>query len=50
MASAIGRLRAGFFTSAAANVTLFQASLENNEPTSAAPISFRCAHGSTHNW
>src|SRR5215210_209205 len=35
--SASGRLRAGFFTSAAAKVTLFHASLENREPTMAAP-------------
>jgi hypothetical protein len=30
-------LREGFLTSAAANVTLFHASLENSEPTIAAP-------------
>src|SRR5690348_15923562 len=38
MASARGRLRVGFCTSAAAKVTLFHASLENREPTMAAPI------------
>ena len=32
-----GRFRCGFFTSAAANVTLFHASLEKSEPTSDAP-------------
>ena len=32
-----GRFRFGFCTSAAANVTLFQASLEKSEPTSEAP-------------
>ena len=37
MASARGRFRVGFCTSAAAKVTLFQASLENSEPTMAAP-------------
>ena len=35
--SASGRFRCGFCTSAAANVTLFHASLEKSEPTSAAP-------------
>ena len=36
-ASASGRLRLGFCTSAAAKVTLFQASLEKSDPTIAAP-------------
>ena len=35
--SASGRLREGFFTSAAAKVTPFHASLEKSEPTMAAP-------------
>src|SRR6202049_4101359 len=34
-ASDSGRLRLGFFTSPAVNVTLFQASAENSEPTCA---------------
>ena len=38
MASARGRFRLGFCTSAAAKVTLFHASLEKSEPTIAAPI------------
>jgi len=38
MASARGRLRVGFCTSAAAKVTLFQASLANSDPTIAAPM------------
>jgi hypothetical protein len=38
MASARGRLRVGFCTSAAAKVTLFQASAEKSEPTIAAPM------------
>ena len=36
-ASDSGRFRLGFFTSPAVNVTLFQASAENNEPTWATP-------------
>ena len=36
--SASGRFRLGFCTSAAAKVTLFQASLEKSEPTIAAPM------------
>src|SRR5215207_7444613 len=38
IASARGRLRVGFLTSAAAKVTLFHASLEKSDPTIAAPI------------
>ena len=38
-ASASGRLRVGFRTSAAAKVTLFHASLLKREPTMAAPTS-----------
>jgi hypothetical protein len=37
-ASASGRFRLGFCTSAAAKVTLFQASLEKSDPTIAAPM------------
>ena len=38
-ASESGRLRRGFRTSPAVNVTLFQASDENNDPTIATPTS-----------
>ena len=38
-ASESGRLRPGFFTSAAVKVTLFQASIAKSEPTIATPIS-----------
>jgi hypothetical protein len=39
-------LRCGFFTSAAANVTLFHASLEKSDPTSAAPKASTSAESS----
>ena len=38
-ASEIGRLRRGLRTSPAVNVTLFQASAENSDPTMATPTS-----------
>ncbi len=45
---ASGRFRAGFFTSAAAKVTLFHASLENSEPTMAAPNAMMSVEVSDH--